>query len=89
MRLSNTKILNFFLYNSIFSTSYSFEPPGEYTSPLSSIFLPSRARASGEEIDILPFLHLLLQFQQFGILFSFLSPSVTVAPKITLLLLFL
>ena len=41
--------------NSIFSTSYSFEPPGEYTSTLSSIFLPSKALASGEEIDILPF----------------------------------
>ena len=35
--------------------SYSFDPPGEYTSTLSSIFLPNRARASGEDIDILPF----------------------------------
>ena len=41
--------------NSIFSTSYSFEPPGEETSTKSSTFFPKSARASGEETDILPF----------------------------------
>ena len=35
-----------------FHGKVGFDPPGEYTSTLSSTFLPSRARASGEEIDI-------------------------------------
>ena len=41
--------------NSIFSTSYSLEPPGDKTSTISSIFLPNSALANGEDTDIFPF----------------------------------
>ena len=41
--------------NSIFSTSYSLEPPGDKTSTISSFLLPNNARAKGEDTDILPF----------------------------------
>ena len=39
----------------MFSISYSLEPPGEETSTRSSIFLPNKALARGEDIDIFPF----------------------------------